>query len=107
MELLDVHPDSTDTMRFVANLLLQNYSSIYQNGYVILVGDGKRYKHLMNIKHLYVTVHAKKRYKSANIFEDFCGFSTYRTLLVPIKNFVRLAQCFEVVTTFIHCIQKH
>ena len=53
MELLDEHPDSTDTMRHVADLLLQNCSSNYQSGYVVLVGDGKTYEHLMKIKHLY------------------------------------------------------
>lgn len=30
MELLDEHPDSADTMRHVADLLLQNCSSEYQ-----------------------------------------------------------------------------
>ena len=40
----------------------------------------------------YVTVHAKKWYKSAKIFfQDLCGFSTYRFLPVPTKNFARLA----------------
>ena len=45
MELLDEHPDSADTMRHVAEILLQNCSSVYQNGYVVLVGDGKTYEH--------------------------------------------------------------
>ena len=53
MELLDEHPDSADTMRHVADVLLQNCSSDYQNGYVVLVGDGKTYEHLMTIKYLY------------------------------------------------------
>lgn len=53
MELLDEHPDSADTMRHVAEILLQNCSSVYQNGYVVLVGDGKTYEHLMKIKCLY------------------------------------------------------
>ena len=47
------HPDSADTMRHVAEILLQNCSSVYQNGYVVLVGDGKTYEHLMKIKCLY------------------------------------------------------
>ena len=50
MELLD---DSADTMRHVAEILLQNCSSVCQNGYVVLVGDGKTYEHLMKIKCLY------------------------------------------------------
>ena len=53
LELLDEHPDSADTMRHVAEILLQNYSSAYQNGYVVLVGDGKTHQHLMKIKCLY------------------------------------------------------
>ena len=53
MELLDEHPDSAETMRHVAEILLENCSSIYQNGYVVLVGDGKTYDHLMKIKCLY------------------------------------------------------
>ena len=39
MELLDEHPDSADTMRHVPEILLQNCSSVYQNGCVVLVGD--------------------------------------------------------------------
>ena len=39
MELLDEHPNSVDTMRHVAEVLLQKCSSDYQNGYVLLVGD--------------------------------------------------------------------
>ena len=53
MELLDEHPDSADTMRHVADILLQNCNSDYQDGYVVLVGDGKTYEHLMKIKRLY------------------------------------------------------
>ena len=53
MELLDEHPDSVDTMRHVAEILLQKCSSDYQNCYVLLVGDGKTYEHLMKIKCLH------------------------------------------------------
>lgn len=41
MELIDEHPDSTDTMRCVADLLLHTSTSEFQNDYVVLVGDGK------------------------------------------------------------------
>ena len=37
------HPDSADTMRHVAEILLQN--SIRMAMYVVLVGDGKTYEH--------------------------------------------------------------
>ena len=53
MELLDEHPDSANTMRHVADILLQNCNSDYQDGYVVLVGDGKTYEHLIKIKRLY------------------------------------------------------
>ena len=53
LELLDEHPDSVDTMRHVAELLLEHAASVNQNGYIVLVGDGKTYEHLMKIKHLY------------------------------------------------------
>lgn len=53
LELLDEHPDSMDTMRHVAELLLEQAASVNQNGYIVLVGDGKTYEHLTKIKHLY------------------------------------------------------
>ena len=53
MELLDENPDSSDTMRHLAEILLENASSVHQDKYVVLVGDGKTYEHLMKIKRLY------------------------------------------------------
>ncbi len=53
MELVDEHPDSNETMRFVSELLLRTTSSEHQDGYVVLTGDGKTYEHLMEIKRLY------------------------------------------------------
>ena len=50
MELIDEHPDSADTLRCVSDLVLTTASSEVQNGYVVLVGDGKTYQHLMKIK---------------------------------------------------------
>ncbi len=41
MELVDEHPDSNETMRFVSELLLRTASSEHQDGYVVLTGDGK------------------------------------------------------------------
>ena len=55
MEILDENPDSNDTMRQVVELLLDNISSDHQGKYVILVGDGKTYDHLMQIKAQQVT----------------------------------------------------
>ena len=53
MELLDEHPDSSDTMKHVSEILLHKASSSHQDNYVLLIGDGKTYEHLMNIKRLY------------------------------------------------------
>lgn len=53
MELLDENPDNNDTMQHLSELLLENATSPYQDNFVILVGDGKTYEHLMQIKHLY------------------------------------------------------
>ena len=53
MELVDENPDSSETMRYVSELLLCTASSEHQNGYVVLTGDGKTYEHLMEIKRLY------------------------------------------------------
>ena len=53
MELVDENPDSADTMRCVSDLLLHTAVSKYQDDYVVLVGDGKTYQHLMQIKQTY------------------------------------------------------
>ena len=50
MELVDENPDSSDTIRYVAELLLNATSSEDQGGYVIVVGDGKTYQHLIKVK---------------------------------------------------------
>jgi len=48
MELVDENPDSDATMMSIAELLEELKYQEYE--YVILVGDGKTYEHLMNIK---------------------------------------------------------
>ena len=53
MELLDEYPNSSDTMRHVSNILLQHASSKHQDDYIVLIGDGKTYEHLIDIKRLY------------------------------------------------------
>ena len=53
MELIDENPNSTETMRQVAELLLGSLNSDYQEDYVILIGDGKTYQHLMELKSIY------------------------------------------------------
>ena len=53
MEKLNENPDSNDTMRHDAEILLDSVKSDSQDGYIVLVGDGKTYEHLMQIKCLY------------------------------------------------------
>ena len=53
MDLVDENPDSDETMMLVAEKLLTELQSDVQHGYVVLVGDGKTYEHLVNIKRLY------------------------------------------------------
>ena len=54
MELINENPDCTETMSLVAEDLLAKFDEA-QDGWVILVGDGKSYRHLMNIKKQYST----------------------------------------------------
>jgi len=54
MELIDENPDCAETMSLVAEDLLAKFKGV-QDGFVMLVGDGKSYRHLMNIKNQYST----------------------------------------------------
>ena len=54
MELLNENPDCSETMSLVAEDLLGKFGNV-QDGWVVLVGDGKTYKHLINIKKQYST----------------------------------------------------
>ena len=53
LELVDENPDSSETMCIIAEDILDKFGDKVQNGWVLLVGDGKTYKHLMNIKKQY------------------------------------------------------
>ena len=53
MEIIGKNPDSDETVRHLAELLLNSATSQHQDIYVVLVGDGKMYEHLIQNKHLY------------------------------------------------------
>ena len=51
---MDVHKvHHSHHERSVSDLLLHTANTEYQNDYVVLVGDGKTYQHLMKIKQTY------------------------------------------------------
>ena len=53
MELVDENPDCDETMAQIGEDLLDRFSTGTQQGWVVLVADGKTYEHLMNVKRQY------------------------------------------------------
>ena len=79
MELVDENPDCMETMSLVAEDLLAKFDAV-QDGWVILVGDGKSYRHLMNIKKQYSTALRKLL-----IFPgDWHIMKNYQTILMKV-----------------------
>lgn len=54
MELVDENPDSAETMKLVAEDLIDKFGTQTNGGgWIVLVGDGKTYQHLMQVKRQY------------------------------------------------------
>ena len=45
MEMMNINPDNDETMKRLAELLLDSATSQHQENYIALVGDGKMYVH--------------------------------------------------------------
>jgi len=52
-ELINENPDSDEIVCIVAEDLHEKFDIKEQDGWVVLVGDGKTYHHLMSIKQQY------------------------------------------------------
>jgi len=71
MELVDENPESKQTMAQIAEDLTDTFGKGSQQGWVMLVGDGKTYKHLMSIKNQYGSALQKLLPGDWNILKNF------------------------------------
>ena len=53
MELVNENPDSDETMTLISEDIIDKLGSTVQDGWIVIVGDGKTYQHLCNIKQMY------------------------------------------------------
>ena len=80
MELVNKNPDSDETMCIVAEDLLEKFNTKEQDGWVVLVGDGKTYQHLMNIKQQY-----KVAFQKLIVFPgDWHTLKNYQPVLMKV-----------------------
>ena len=92
LELVDENPDSSDTMKYVSELLLISCCSVHQNGYVVLTGDRKTYDHLMDIKRIY-----KSSLEKLLIFPgDWHTLKNYQPVLMNVYYHAGLRELAQV-----------
>jgi len=53
MGLVDENADSDETMMLITEKIFDELQTKHRNGYLIIVGDGKTYENLKNIKRHY------------------------------------------------------
>ena len=75
-------PNCDETMSLVAEDLLNKFDNI-QDGWVVLVGDGKTNKHLMNIKKQYNTALQKFLLFPA-YFEKLSAYFNENFIMLPV-----------------------
>ena len=59
MKLVNENPDSNETMTLISEDIIDKLGSTVQNGWIVIMGDGKTYQHLSNIKQLYTSAFQK------------------------------------------------